>query len=261
MKTPIPKELVADLEAVLKKHGVDDLYYPFVFGQALDVLKEQCITNSCRWVLDGMLSSNIIRYDAPGIVKKLVEKLVGLGKRQPLNYNDLDVDLWGKYIKIPRPCLECSSNVRTKGLKTEDCTRCKGTGLDPDYFNHLWVLFKNDHGNSQVYIVQGNGYSTSFHVRDLPYNMSKKRSKAFFNKFVAAGMNDRFDGEFEYFRYHDLRDEGFVLSVEYNDDDKRVSDCDIGGPRAAGALSTIVEHFPWVIENFDVLSKEDTLPK
>lgn len=260
MKEHLPQEMVDEIETVLKKHGVERLYYPHALGQAVDRLKDQCLENSVPWMLSGILASYAIRTDAVSIIKKLVELLNAKGDK-PLNYNDLDCNLWGKYIKTPIECLECSSIVSKIGgrkIDPKNCPRCKGTKLDPEFFDHAWVLYYDTHGNSTVFVVQETAISIRLHIRKLPYNLKKGEMVSFFNKFVEAAVKDRYDCDFEYMRYHDGRDTGFVMYLDYDKKSKRFSDCE-GTLWAPGCLTTITEHFICVVDEFDVLVGEDRI--
>jgi hypothetical protein len=255
------QQIASDIEGVLKKHSVDPLYYPHCLGGVLDALREQCLGNSVPWFLEGLFSSYAIRTQAADTVKQLVELLDARGKQ--LNYNDLDCDLRGKKFKIVNECLECSSLVAKLGAlgkapKPEDCPRCKGTKLDPEFFDYAWVLGFDNHGHHTFFIVQENSSYSRLHVRRLPYNMARGEVKKHFELFCAAAQTDRYDSEYEYMRYWDRRDKGFRFSMTVGKEDLSVSDCEVNTD-AVIDLQTIVEHFPTVIAEFEQLVKEDTI--
>lgn len=250
----INDQLAADLKAVLEKHGINDIYWPSAFGQAIDQLKDQCLVNSIPWFISGACASYIRRYGVIDTLKQLITKLGD----KTLNYNDLDCDMWARHIKVMNECLTCSSIVSKldkdiPAPKPEDCPRCKGTKIDPEFHDDVWVLVYDNHGNGSVFIIEEDFGSYTLSIRDLPYNESREKRIQVLHEMLKEMPKGKFDTEHPLIRFRDMRDEGFVLSMRLDkhgvypgrDEDYYDGEASL---RAPHQLSLITEHFPCVLQ-------------
>lgn len=253
----MPQEFVDEIKAVFDKHNIKDISVPDAFGQLAHRLDECSIENTMPWMIGGLCASYARHHDCVGIIKQLVEKIEAKFGENNLNYNDLDCNMWGKYVKVDIECLTCSSlisKIEENAPKKEECPRCKGTGIDPEFHNKMWVLMYDNHGYGKFFIVKENCLRFELHIRELPYNTKREKLVKLFKELCVDGKAERYDSENKYIRYLDNRDEGFVMSLEYekpNDYHKESSDqthdCE-ATLRARFVLSEIVEHFPCVIK-------------
>lgn len=249
-------EFVTDLAALLKKHGIKSLNYPHALGQSLDQLKGTHLSNSYEWMTGNMTASYALRNNVNTHIKDLIVEL-DKRKEKPHNYNDLDCDLYGKHSIINNACLECDAfiakmEINGKKPNTENgvCVKCGGSKIDPEFKDNSYVVLFNNHGNSLVYVLKENPTGYALHIRRLRYNLSKSTCLKLFNKFVEASKKDRYDSDFDYMRYHDKRDNGFVFSMSFYEFGGEINllDCE-SDSQAPYALTAIVEHFPIVFED------------
>lgn len=247
MRDPISKELVSDIENLLQKHGVENLYWADTLGQALDQLKGQCLGNNVPWCNTGIVASYLRRHGAIETLKKLITKL----DKKRLNYNDMDCDIWARHIEVPMECLKCSSIVSkvdpspNTPKSPAECDRCKGTAIDPECHDDVWILVDDDHGNGKVFIIEENCLSDTLSVRDLPYNQSRKQRVKVLNEMIAEVPKGMYDSPHELIRYRDSRDKGFVLTIRF--DKKDGSHNGEVSLRAACVSEIIAEHFPCLL--------------
>lgn len=260
----IKPEFVSDLLALFEKHGYsgqNDIYRPNALGQAMQVIAKPCISLSAEWYVEDLYASHVINSKGNEIIKTLVSQLEQRNiVKDPYNYCDLDCNVWGNHSVIDKECLECDANkyadiFRKDGdspvIKQVNCIRCGGTGIDPESKDHAYTVFHDNHGNSLVYILVEHACGWNFHIRRLPYNLSKKKMYQFFQKFCKSATIDRFDDEFEYMRYHDSRDEGFVFSMQYSSpksySEGYISDVNTT-LEAHHAIDQMIQHFPCIFE-------------
>jgi len=269
----VPVDFTKAVDDLCFQYHIDDINKADAIGQALASIKGCCAGNSIRWVLGGLAYAYAIRPHAAllkdghlngavDVLKKLVELLE---KRQGdgghLNYNDMDCNLRGWHKVIDNECLTCKSLAtkifaKTDGVEppqTQDCPRCKGTGIEPEFHDHAWAVHYDDHGNGMVFVVIENCIRVELHIRELPYNISRNEQAKTMKLVLESMVQDRYDHPLPLLRYRDTRDEGFILSLSYDQPDERNDpnhSCE-ASIRAINALETVVEHFPSVIESLE----------
>jgi len=235
----VTKEFVDDFASLLKQHNVQSVEVANVVGQALEQVEKSDIHNAIPWMLRGMAFSYVTRNDVISTLQNVVKNVEG----NPLNYNDLDCTLWGKYSEGRKECLECSSwTAKLMGKPKQDtatCPRCKGTNIDPDYKDKIWTVVYDDHGNGLVYVVIESCIDFELHIRELPYNKSDKSRVMVMNKISKAVSKE--EGDYGLIRYKDSRDTGFVLSLTWKKDLSHHSG--EANLRAPYTLTTVAEHF------------------
>lgn len=244
----VKQEFVEELSELLNKHGIDEIDLPFAIGQSLNNLAGH-ICNTSTWAQEGLLAA----YFSEGkVVKTLIDlyqvaESKGYTNLEKFNYNDLDCDLWASHQKINHECVKCDPFLmKVLNEKFEgNCPRCGGTKVDPEFYTDFYTFLRQDHGGATVYCLNKNLYDQTLHIRELKENLADKTLVSFFKKFIKESTFSRYDSEFEYLRYHDFRDKGFIFSGSYSKDRLEGE----GSKMAARHLSMIVEHFPCIFEN------------
>jgi hypothetical protein len=256
----LPKGLTNKVEAVFES-GTDGYEKADLLGQALANMNAGCASNDIRWFLGGLVYGHTVKTGAVQIVKDLIEALNTSSltdKYKNYNYNDLDCDLKGNHLFVPHECLTCSSLVahldEDKKPDVASCERCKGTAIDPEYGDDIYVLRFRDHSSTQVYVIIENTCRVEFHIRDLPRNLSKKKTAYLIENITQAAKEDQYDNKSSpFFSYRDGRDEGFVVSMNYgkfqdwNPDHEISHEC-AASLEAINAIDTISQHFICVID-------------
>lgn len=237
---------VAGLAALIDEHKIGVLDVPTTVGQALNAVQDVSSTNSLKWSLLGMAADELVRKDVAGTLKKMAVKY----DRKHLNYNDLDDDIWGRYVKWPIECLECSAIVAKLGSRktpppVAECPRCGGTGKDPEFFEEAWVVVADMHGNGFAFMVYENYGGLTVHFRELPYNKGDRVRKNTLEALAVSLQCDCYDSKEPLLACRDSRDEGFVLSITIEKDDGRI-DGD-ASDRFAWMMSLVNEHFPCLL--------------
>jgi len=253
----VPEGFTDKVKALLDEAGIGNLAKADVLGQVVANMPGTCAGNSNQWMLGGLIFGHAIRTDAVGILKKVVSLTA-----ENVNYNDMDCDLMGRHLVIPIECLLCSGIVARvirpeTSPKKEECPRCKGTGIDPEFTEQAWVLYHRNHGHASFYAVHENSGRTELHVRELPYNSSDKLVAKTMEDICAAIQKDCYDYDCPSLHYRDERDEGFVLSLSFDhprsdwpEGVHQSHDCHVS-LRAIAALDTVAEHFICVIESLE----------
>lgn len=253
----ISETLTKEIDALLNRHCDKGFYKADLMGQALDGLSNCCAGNSVNWVLGGLAYAHATNSDAVGVLKRLVTALER--SKGHVNYNDMDCDLRGWHKVIEKGCLNCTSilaKVEKHNIKTADCPRCKGTGIDPEYRSDAWVVHFNNHGNGCVFAVIESCIGIELHIRNLPYNISRDKEEKILKEVLKSVCQDRYDHPLPLLHYRDTRDEGFVMSLSYekereDEDNSDLShECEANG-QSIFALDTIIEHFTCVIESLE----------
>lgn len=201
-----------------------------------------------------MVASYAIRHKVNITLKNLVQELEQR-QEKPFNYNDMDCNLWGKHTVIQKPCLDCDSLISAMSFtKKVDgvCDRCGGSKIDPEYKDDSYVIYFDNHGNSLIYVLVESSSGFNLHIREAKYNLSRKSMATLFNQFIKESCVGRYDSDFEYLRYHDKRDKGFILSMAFTEERENqeayLFDAESNG-KAPYALTTVSEHFPIVFDD------------
>lgn len=212
----VSRELAAKVLKLLCDEGYDKYDQNLVLAQLVDSVGESCVGE--HRLMGQQAASCLKRQNVIAGLMDVTDKLLGRGysSTNPYNYNDMDANLWP--------------------YRSKDDVLC---------------LFYEDHGHFYSYIARVAENAPQLHVRKYPYNMSGSKVQEAINKTIEAVESGE-RGNYEYFRYKDTRDKGFVLSVSYfdlSDIDKGVliMDCE-AMPGWQNAMSTIVEHFPCVFD-------------
>lgn len=259
----IDSAFVDDLRILFEKHGYsegNDIYRPGALGQAMQVIGKPCFSLSAKWYIESLYASHIIDGKGDQIIRNLVSQLEQRNiKKEPHNYCDMDCNVWGRHTVIDKECLGCDANRyadiflkdgEKEATKQASCLRCNGTGIDPESKDHSYTIFHDNHGNSLVYILTDHAGSWNLHIRKLPY-LKKNKMYEYFNKFCKSSTIDRYDDTFEYMRYHDSRDKGFIFSMQYNGPSSynpgSISDVDIT-LEAHHSIDQLLQHFPCIFE-------------
>lgn len=242
----VTPEFVAELKELIAKHNVHELDVPTTIGQALNAVQNVCASNCLQWALLGLAADELTRKNVAGILKAVACKY----DNKHLNYNDLDDNVWGAYVKWPIECLECSSIISDNRGKDPTivaaCKRCSGTGKDPQFYEEAWIVVADMHGNGFAFVVYENCRCITVHFRELPYNKPRNSRKLTLKKLSQAVQAGRYDSKEPMLCCHDSRDKGFVLSVSVEKDDGRI-DGEANG-RFTGMMSLVCEHFPCLLD-------------
>lgn len=250
MIATITDEMVSDFKALLAKHDIKDIYVPSAVGQLLGRVEDCTLSNTLPWCNEGLVFEKIKQQNIVQIVKDIAIRFDG----KHLNYNDLDCDIWSKTVSIKNPCIHCSCEIFEKlGMNADKatCTRCNGTGIDPKNTTDGYVFIYNDHGNSCGVVVTENTCCFSLHIRKFPYNQSNRQKIKQLKEFLKSSTKEQYDADSKYLRYHDSRDEGFVLSTHFWKDYSGVT-CETS-MSAPFYMSMIEQHLQYVKpENGDI---------
>jgi len=237
----MPEELRTDVEALMAKHNVDNLDKANFLGQLASTMDGIYVQNTIKWLPGGMAYGYATKHDVIGTLKRITEKT-----SEPLVFNDDDCNLQGYTIEIFHDCMDCKDSLVTRMLerklvKTEDCTRCNHTGIDPYHIHHAWVLHHGNHGHDTVYIVIENSISTELHIRSFKYNSSNAKIKAGINEIIEViKTDDREIKSCPMLVYKDNRDKGFCLSMDSREDGHHTTEANDQGMHY---LTDIAEHF------------------
>ena len=251
MKSTNP-EFDQELEALLQKHGLEDrIYHADALGQFLG--RTGCIGVDAEWAISGMMAAYARKNNVAEHLKKMVEAVVKARGENEFNYNDLDCDMWGKTIRKQNECLECDS-LLSKIFKKEPpldgvCPRCKGSKIDPESHDDGWFLVWDNHGNGTAFILWETCIGFELHIRRLVGNKSDKERVKTLKKLVEEVPKGIYETDYKLIRYRDQRDDGFILSMSL-DKNGNHQNCH-STIHAHYELSTIVEHFPCVIEEIE----------
>lgn len=258
----LPDGFADAINEVFRKYNIENIRKADILGQASLELEGCHLGNTYPWLTGGMLYRYATKHNAVKTLKQLSELLITKQKNAHLNYNDMDCDLTARHLITPIECLTCSAfvtRIDKNKPETKDCPRCKGTGKDPEYNEYSWIVLYENHGYTTFYIIHENIGKIELHIRELPYNSKKSDIRKMFDELDEAIQKDCYDTECTLLRYRDTRDDGFILSMEYDKPDK-VSKfpishkCEVRNARAVYAIETIVEHFPCVME--DLIKEE-----
>jgi hypothetical protein len=256
----IPEELVGKIEALMTEYGIQGFRKADALGQALATMDAGCPANDIKWMTGGLVQGHIQHTKPHLVLKRLVSAL----EKQPdkhLNYNDMDCNLIGSHHIIKHECLTCCSitaSVEKKRGKpvpeTKDCPRCKGTGVDPEYHDDAWIIWYDNHGNSQAFILLENCLGMELHIRRLPYNLGRASYKKIMTDITEAAKEDRYETECKWLKCRDERDEGFILSTRWDKPTEHnfsLSHDTHANLHAIASIDDIVEHFICVVESME----------
>jgi hypothetical protein len=241
----LPKGLVSEIEDLFDKHEMNNLDKADALGQIAASLSGIYLANTMQWLPGGMAFKYAVDNDVANTLKRAVEN-----NAQPLVYCDDDCSLHGEYFDIHHECLDCKDKLmirlfKKESIPTESCTRCNGTGIDPEYIDPAWVLHYKNHGYDVLFVVLGRDVETGIHIRKFEYNSDREDIKAKIQSVVSGLRNN--DDHIPMITYKDTRDEGFCLSLTYREDKRESHSCEVNN-EGFHLLTTVVEHFTAVEE-------------
>ena len=204
-----PQALIDGINALLVEHCENSLDYADAVGQCMAHLTGCCPGNTADWSMGGFVYGVILKTGAVKAVQDIVEALykAGYSAGKRYNYNDLDNDLLAWKFK---------ARWVSKAMPS-----VKGCEKDTVYYDDCWFLYYNSHGNAAIYLVQERFGRIELHIRKLPYNLSKTETKKILSRLRGQLRDREKDAPYgDYLTYLDRRDEGFVLSCSYDDNER-----------------------------------------